>query len=139
MVLITMLMKIIVFFQKLFQSKNKSISNQCVRCDEFLTTENHKVIHNFVKRYDQGKNIPFEDKPIQIEKYLGLTIYSIEFQKHKDYYNFSNPKELVDNFFRNVRYRLKPSGKKWIKCSFTIENIQQSSYQDLRLIINNST
>lgn len=27
------------FIQKLFQTKNKPVFKQCVRCDEFLTTE----------------------------------------------------------------------------------------------------
>ena len=30
----------------------------------------------------------------------------------------------------------KPGSKKWIKCSFTTENIQNSLYQGLRPIIN---
>ena len=69
------------FFQKLFQIKNnKSILKQCVRCSEFLTTEKHKSIHNFLKHYEEGKNVPFEEKSIDIVKFHGLTIYSIEFQ-----------------------------------------------------------
>ena len=124
------------FFQKLFQMKNKAIYRQCIRCDEFLMTEHHKAVQNFFKNYDKGKSIPFEDKPVKIQKHFGLNIYSIEFQKHRDYCDFSNPEELVDSFLKNVRYRFIPSGKKWMKCSFTIENIQQSPYQDLRPIIN---
>ena len=70
------------FFQKLFQIKNnKSILKLCVRCSEFLTTEKHKSIHNFLKHYEEGKNVPFEEKSIDIVKFHGLTIYSIEFQK----------------------------------------------------------
>ena len=77
------------FFQKLFQIKNnKSILKQCVRCSEFLTTEKHKSIHNFLKHYEEGKNVPFEKKPIDIVKLHGLTMKSIELQKHKDFYNF---------------------------------------------------
>ena len=61
------------FFQKLFQIKNnKSILKQCVRCSEFLTTEKHKSIHNFLKHYEEGKNVPFEKKPIDIVKLHGL-------------------------------------------------------------------
>ena len=63
------------FFQKLFQIKNnKSILKQCVRCSEFLTTEKHKSIHNFLKHYEEGKNGPFEKKPIDIVKLHGLTM-----------------------------------------------------------------
>ena len=49
---------------------------------------------------------------------------------------FSNSDRCVDDYLRNVKYKVKPSGKKWIKCSFTIENIQNSSHQDLIPIIN---
>ena len=33
------------FFQKLFQVKSNSLSINCVRCNEFLTTEKHKAVH----------------------------------------------------------------------------------------------
>ena len=89
-----------------------------------------------MKHYDEGKNIPFEDKPIDILRFNGLKMYSVEFEKHKDFYNFFNSEEVVDDFLRNVKNKFKPGGKKWIKCSITIENIQQSPYQDLRPIIN---
>ena len=124
------------FFQKLFQIKNKSLLKQCVRCSEFLTTEKHKSIHNFLKHYEEGKSVPFEDKPIGIVRFNGLTIYSTEFQKHKDFYDFFNFEKCVDDFSRNVKYKFKPGCKKWIKCSFTTENIQNSPYKDLRAIIN---
>ena len=66
------------FFQKLFQIKNnKSILKLCVRYSEFLTTEKHKSIHNFLKHYEEGKNVPLEEKSIDIVKFHGLTIYSI--------------------------------------------------------------
>ena len=35
------------FFLKFFQSKNKALLKHCVRCNEFLTTEKHKSVHNF--------------------------------------------------------------------------------------------
>ena len=124
------------FFQKLFQIKNKYLLKQCVSCSEFLTTEKHKSIHNFLNHYEEGKSVPFEDKPIDIVRFRGLTIDSIEFQKHKDFNDFFNPVKCVDDFLRNVKYKFKPGGKKWIKCSFTIGNIQNSPYKDLRPIIN---
>ena len=125
------------FFQKLFQIKSsKSILKQCVRCSEFLTTEKHKSIHNFLKHYEEGKSVPFEEKPIDIVKLHGLTIYSIEFQQHKVFYDFFNYEKCVDDFLKNVKYKFRPGGKKWIKCLFTIENIQNSPYKDLRPIIN---
>ena len=87
-------------------------------------------------KHDKGKSIPFVDKAIDIMRFPGLTIYSIEFQKHKEFYDFFNTEKCVDDFLRNVRYKFKPAGKKWMKCSLTIENIQNSPYQNLQPIIN---
>ena len=78
------------FFQRLFQTKNKSLLTNCVRSNEFLMTEKHKAIHDSLKHYDDGKSIPFEEKPLDIVKYPALTIYSTEFQKHSDFYTFYN-------------------------------------------------
>ena len=68
------------FFQKLFQIKNKTLLKNCVRCSEFLTTEKHKATHDFLEHYKDGKNIPFEEKPLDISKFPGLIFYSIEFR-----------------------------------------------------------
>ena len=84
------------FFQKLFQIKNKSLLKQCVRCSEFLTTEKHKSIHNFLKHYEEGKIVSFEGKPTDIVRFRGLAIYSIEFQKHKDFYDFFISERCVE-------------------------------------------
>ena len=65
-----------------------------------------------------------------------MTTYFIEFQKHKDFYDFFNSEKCVDDFLKNVKYKLKSGGKKWIKRSFTIENIRNPSCKDLRPIIN---
>ena len=88
-----------------------------------------------MKHYDEGKDIPFEDKAIDILRFPGFTIYSIECQKHKDFYDFFNSEEVVDDFLRNAKYKFKPGRRKWIKYSFTIENIQQPPCQDLKPII----
>ena len=129
------------FFQKLFQLKNKTILKQCIRCNKFLTTDKQESIHNFLKHYDEGKKISFEDKPIEVLRFPGLTIYAIEFQKHfrisefQDFYKFFNSEEVVDDFLRNGKYKFESGGTKWIKSSITIENIQQSLYQDLKPLI----
>ena len=45
------------FFQKLFKQQqiNEIICQKCLRCDDFLTPKFHKNIHNFLKRYVDGK------------------------------------------------------------------------------------
>ena len=69
------------FSQKLFQIKDKGLLKHCLRCDEFLVTDKHKAVNNFVK-HDDGKT--FEEKPLDILKLSALTIYSIEFRKHQN-------------------------------------------------------
>ena len=112
------------FFQKLFQAKNKSLLTSCVRCNEFLTTEKHKAVHDFLRHFNDGKSIPFEGKPLDILRYPALTICSIEFQKHSDFYNFYNSKKCVDDFLKNLKYRFTSTNKKWFQCSFNIENTE---------------
>ena len=53
-------------------------------------------------------------------------IYSIEFQKHSNFYNFYNSNKCVDDFLKNVQYRFKSNHKTWFKCSFYIENKHNS-------------
>ena len=60
----------------------------CIRCNEFLATEKQTAVHDFLKHYDDGKSIPFEEKPLDIIRSPALTIYSIEFQKHSSFFNF---------------------------------------------------
>ena len=121
------------FFQKLFQFKNKSVLKRCWRCDKFLVNDEQKAVHNFLQDYDDGKTMPFEEKLIDILKLPALTIYSIEFRKHQNFYDFYNSESCVDNFLRNIKSRLEPGNKKWFKCSFVIENIQKSLYSGLKL------
>ena len=83
-----------------------------VRYNGFSKIEKHKSVHNFSKHYNEGKGIPLEDKPVDIMRFPGLTIYSIEFQKHREFYDFYNSEKCVDDFLRNVGYKFKPAGKK---------------------------
>ena len=98
---------------------------RCLRCDEFLVNDEQKSVHNFLKYYEHGKTIPFEEKPLDILKLPALTIYSIEFRKHQNFYDFYNSQLCIDDFLRNVKYRFKTGSRKWFNCSFTIENIQK--------------
>ena len=55
-----------------------------------------------------------------------MTIYKIEFKKYKNQYSFFNAEKCVDDFLKNVQNRFRVTNKKWFKCSFTIENTQNS-------------
>ena len=70
-----------------------------------------------------------EDTPIDVEKTANLLKFEITVNKHGEYYEFENSEEVVDDFFKNIHSRFKPSGLKLIKCSFVIENIQQSVFE----------
>ena len=83
-------MKIIGFFQKLFQSDNKAFLKNCIRCNQFLATRKEKTIDDFLKHYNDGKSIPFEEKPLGIIRSPALTIYQIEFKKYNSFYRFFN-------------------------------------------------
>ena len=99
-------------FQKLFQIKDKTLLKRCLRCDKFLVTVKQKPVYNFLKHYEDGKTIPFEEKPLDVLKLPALTIYSIEFRKHQEFDDFYNSKLCVDDILRNVRYRFKAGSKK---------------------------
>ena len=107
-----------------------------MRYDEFLTTEKHKTVLDFLRHYGDGKSILFEEKALDILRFPALTIYSIEFQKYSDFYNFYNSEKCVDDFLKNVKYRFTSSSKKWFKCSFNIENSQNSIRSDLIPLLN---
>ena len=119
------------FFKKLFVTNNRAFLRNCVRCDQFLTTNKEKVTHGLVKE------IPFEEKPLDIIQPPALTIYKIGFKKYKNQYSFYNSEKCVDDFLKNVKYRFQATNKKCFKCSFTIENTQNSIRNDL-LPLNNT-
>ena len=94
------------FFQKLFQIKDKTLLKRCLRCDKFLVTEKQKAVHNFLKHYEDGKTIPFEEKQLDLLKLPALTIYSIEFRKHQFFYDFYNSELCVDDFFKKCKIQI---------------------------------
>ena len=122
------------FFKQLVNFKNSSYLKKCHRCDKFLITKKEKVQHDFLKHYNLGNEIPFEEKPLDIISYPSLTIYKIEYKEHHREYSFNNSENCVDSFLRNVKSKFKATNKKWFKCSFTIENTQNAysdNFQDL--------
>ena len=125
------------FFQKLFSpTKERSIFCKYLRCGDFLSTENFKVKHDVLKNYADGQNLPFEDKPVEVLKAGGITSYEIFVNKQRNYYNFENAEQDVDNFLKNVRSRFQPKGDVLLKCGFMIENIEPSVNENFTPIIN---
>ena len=101
-----------------------------------MATKKEKAIHDFLKHYNEGKDIPFEEKPLDIVRYLSLLIFQIEYKKYSNHYSFFNSEKCIDAFLQNVKYRFHATGKKWFKCSFTIENTQNSICLDLQPLLN---
>ena len=72
------------FFRSFFNQTRTSIFRKCLRCDEFLTTSDFKIKHDFLNHYDGGNNDVFEDKPVDIEKASSLLKYEITVNKHRE-------------------------------------------------------
>ena len=113
--------------------KNKIICQKCFRCNKFLTTKNHKNLHNFLKHYADGKTNPFKDKPKEIKEIGDQKSYGISYNKHGEFYDFSNSDELVDEFLKNLKVRFKSSENVIIKCDIAIEK-KQSLPTDLKFL-----
>ena len=96
----------------------------CIRCKEFLPTKKEKIQHDFLKHYNDGKEIPFEEKPLDIIRYRTLTIYQIKYKKNSNLYSFYDSQKCVDGFLLNVKQRSHVKHSKWFKCLFTIQNQQ---------------
>ena len=88
-----------------------------------------------MKHYEDGKDILFEEKPLDVSKFPGLLIYSIAFQKHSDFYNFYNSDKCVEEFLKNVQYKFQSNHKNSFKGSFYIENKQNSVTNDLAPLV----
>ena len=124
------------FFKKLFVTDNKTFLKKYIRWDDFLTTKKEKVKHDFLNHYDAGKEIPFEEKPLDIIQLPALTIYKIEFKKCSKQYPLCDSEKSVNDFLKNAKYRFQATNKKWFKCSFKIENTQNSIRPDLQALTN---
>ena len=55
----------------------------------FILNYEDKAYHNFLQHYQDGGNLRFEAKPIEIKRYEGLIHYLISFDKHTEFYNFT--------------------------------------------------
>ena len=121
------------FFKNLFNvKKNSKILKKCLRCEDFIYDKQAKVEHDFLNHFSEGKDQPFESKPIEIRTLKDkITIYSIEYSKHKDAYNFFDSEKCVSDFLLNCRFNFKNNDQnKTFKCSFTIQNQQKSPIEN---------
>ena len=88
------------FFKKIFQEvRNVFHGKRCVRCQEFLPTSKFKINHNFLKHYENGKNV-IEEKSVNNINIGTVRKFEITFQEHSSIYDFYNSEALVDEFLR---------------------------------------
>ena len=85
------------FLQKPFQSnKNCSVFYKCLKCDDFLTTSDFKIKLDILTHYNEGYNVLFEDKPVNVGKTANLLKIEITVNKHGNYYDFENCDDFDD-------------------------------------------
>ena len=82
-----------------------------------------KRFHDFLKDYEDGKWKLFEDRRIDIYNLGNILSHKITVGKRKDYYNFEDSEQIVEDFLNNGKIKLKPSVRFIIKCPFSIENM----------------
>ena len=133
----TMWININRFFKKLFKKQNNVFhGKKCVRCDEFLPNSRYKVIHDFLVHYEAGKDA-FKEKPLTYTAFGEIRKYEITFSKHLHEYDFYNAEKLVDEFLLNAKNKVARSNIDFfIKCSFSLENIQPSATEDEQTVKN---
>ena len=133
-----MLIKQMFFFQRLFDKKNNVFhGRRCVRCDEFIPRTRFKLFHDFLKHYNDGKNI-VEEKPVIITNIGKVTKFEINYQDHCMFYDFHNFERIVDEFLFNVKNKIqRPNVDFLIRSGFSLENIQ-SAVDDFNEPLKNS-
>ena len=126
------------FFIKLFKQQNNVFyGKKCIKCYEFLAICQSKIVHDFLTHYDAGKDV-FEEKPVNYAVLGELRKYEITFERHSHDCNFYNAEKLVDQFLSNVKNGvLRSHVDFFIKCGFSLENIQLSPVKNDDALIKN--
>ena len=120
------------FFKKLIDQKNNVIhGRKCNYCDEFVFS--NKVNHDFLKHYEKGLSIDFDDdngnldKPINITNVGGVKKFEITFKEHSSFYDFFDSVAVVDNFLAQVKNVMQRyENDVLLRAGFSIENVQQA-------------
>ena len=112
-------------FKKIFQEvRNVFHGKRCLRCQEFLPTSKFKINRDFLKHYENGKNV-IEEKPVHVTNIGTVRKFEITFQEHSSIYDFCNSEALVDEFLLNAKNRIERSNADFfIRCGFSLMNIQ---------------
>ena len=111
------MLKKIIFLQRSFcRKKDKGfVPCTCPRCDKFLVNSREKKLHNFIRHYNDGETLHFENRPVFVSRFAGVVVYTINYESHNEFYNFFDPVKLIKkklmssytNLFQKVRkYKL---------------------------------
>ena len=97
---------------------------------ELLPTSKFKINHDFLKHYENGKNV-IEEKPVNITNIGTLRKFENTFQEHSSVYDVYNSETLVDEFSLNVKHRIEPSNADFfIRYGFSLQNVQAGLIDD---------
>ena len=115
----------IIFFNALFKKNNGNFSlRKCYRCDKLITSSFEAVQHNFIYHYQKGGEIPLENRHLKKRSDGSILKFSIDYETHKNSYDFSNAVKLLEDFFNVVNINFVTDGKREliIKSTFNIRN-----------------
>ena len=113
------------FYKNLFEKKkNVFVPNECVRCDYFC-------LNSKDRSYQQGSNLSFEARPVNIKRYDGLVYYSVSFDEHQEFYSVFDSDDATANFLNLFELKFILLTRFSIKCRFTIINSQHLLMRDL--------
>ena len=106
------------FFRELFSPDNGS-----KRCDdsqiEFKCCRLKKN-HNFLVHYQQTGGSMNQQLPVNTSRRVPVIYYSINFQQHKDFYNFYD-EEIINFFSDSVKERFGPNERVEFKIQGYVE------------------
>ena len=92
-----------VHFQNLFESD--TLDKTCRVCritfDSARNKKKHMLLSHYLQTGVRGDNPSMSDLPLKILRRLPLTYYSINFEQHKNFYDFFST-NVVDIFLDNV-------------------------------------
>ena len=119
------------FFKKIFPEVRSTFhGKRCVKCQEFLPTSKFKITHDFLKHYENGKNV-IQQKSVNILNIGTVREFEITFQELSSSYDFYNSEALIDEFLLNVKNRIERSNADFfVRCGLSLENIQAGLSDD---------
>ena len=80
-----------------------SKSVKCHICSEMVFAEANRKKHNFLKDNGEVSRNETEDKPLNYSNLGDIEIDKVKFSEPKNYYDFYNSEEIVEEFLKNVR------------------------------------